>query len=493
MTLTQRFQIEDILAQDHHGVVFAAVDGETGRHVALRRFFPFGSDGGGLQPEERAAYDIGVKRLAEVVHPALRAVVTGGCDPVDGMPYLVTEWVEGSTLSKLLQQGLLTVESAIVLMDQALEVSELLSQVLAEDEVWVETAPSAIVVGGGESDRGITFWISPFRWLSTEETRPGLMPLVELLDEAMGWKSGSVSDDAGGGLGSWRNWLAANARKVTLAEARAALATATKGGQVASSAPVIARKVPPAKSAVAHRPIITAKPQTSWVGKAVIAVLVLTALGLGGLLYYQKQQQKTKTAAVAVEPESPDKPKKPASSEKPAPLPKASTPEKPAPASAPEKPTPPTPPTPPADEASRLAAANARAEELSSQKAKALEAQAQQTKAAEAKNGVFEPKDLELVALQKGQPVKIEGVLMGIGESNSKKTGYLRFTTDLNPNFVEGKFDKPTTDPGLQDEALKALVGKRIRLSGTVEVTQLNRVRRVQIDFPNRAAIEILP
>ena len=305
MTLTQRFQIEDILAQDHHGVVFAAVDAETGRHVALRRFFPFGSDGGGLQPEERAAYDIGVKRLAEVVHPALRAVVTGGCDPVDGMPFLVTEWVEGSSLSKLLQQGFLTVESAIVLMDQALEVSELLSQVLADDEVWVETAPSAIVIGGGESDRGITFWISPFRWLSTEETRPGLMPLVELLDEVMGWKAGSVSDDAGGGLGSWRNWLAANAQKATLAAARAALVTATKGGQVASSAPAVARKVPPAKSAVAHRPIIVAKPQSSWVGKAVIAVLVLTALGLGGVLYYRNQKEKSPAASSAVLEETP--------------------------------------------------------------------------------------------------------------------------------------------------------------------------------------------
>lgn len=482
MTLTQRFQIEDILAQDHHGVVFAAVDGETGRHVALRRFFPFGSDGGGLQPEERAAYDIGVKRLAEVVHPALRAVVTGGCDPVDGMPFLVTEWVEGSTLSKLLEQGLLTVESAVVLMNQALEVSELLSQVLAEDEVWVETAPSAIVVGGGESDRGITFWISPFRWLSTEETRPGLMPLVELLDEVMGWKAGSVSNDAAGGLGSWRNWLAANARKATLAEARAALATATKGGQVASAVPAAARKGPPAKSAVAHRPIIVTKPQSSWVGKAVIAVLVLTALGLGGLLYYQKQQKKEPETAAATAPaEKKEKPKKADSPGKSKASDKTPTPEKPAPATA------------PADEASRLAAANALAAELSSQKAKALEAQAQQAKAAEAKNGVFEPKDLELVALQKGKSVKIEGVLMGVGESNSKKTGYLRFTTDLNPNFVEGKFDKPSNDPGLQDEALKALVGKRIRLSGTVEVTQLNKVRRIQVDFPNRAAIEVLP
>lgn len=463
------------------------MDAETGRHVALRRFFPFGVDGGGLQPEERAAYDIGVKRLAEVVHPALRAVVTGGCDPVDGMPFLVTEWVEGSSLSRLLEKGLLTAESAFILMDQALEVSELLSRVLAEDEVWVETAPSAIVIGEGESERGITFWISPFRWLSTEETRPGLMPLVDLLDEVMGWKSGTVSDEAGGGLGSWRNWLKANAQTTTLASARAALAASTRQAQTASSAPGVARKAPPAKSAAVHRPIITSRPQSSWVGKAVIASLVLTALGLGGVLYFQKKE--TGSAGVASRTEDPP-PREQAlklglpdksTRQETAPAPKEPVQEKPEPAPS------------PTDEASRLAAANARAAELSSQKAKALEAAERNTKAAEAKNGVFEPKDLELVALQKGKPVKIEGVLMGIGESNSKKTGYLRFTTDLDPKFVEGKFDKPTNDPGLQDAALKALIGKRIRLSGTVEVTQLNKVRRIQVDFPNRAAIEVLP
>jgi len=489
VTLTQRFQIEDILAQDHHGVVFAAVDGETGRQVALRRFFPFGSEGGGLQPEERAAYDIGVKRLAEVIHPALRAVVTGGCDPVDGMPFLVTEWVEGSTLTKLLQHGSLTPESAIMLMNQALEVSELLSEVLAEDEVWVETSPSAIVIGDGETDRGITFWISPFRWLSAEEARPGLMPLLELLDAAMGWQGKPVSDQAGGGLGAWRNWLKTNARNATLAEARAALITFSQGGRVAPTAAPAIAKVPPANAAVTRRPMVVSKPKTSWVGKAVIALLVLTALGLGGLLYYQRTQKPLEATALEEVPkDATETPKRSRKETKPDGPEKSDAPTKPAVA----EPAPERSPTP-ADEASRLAAANARAAELSSQQAKAIQQRAQQEKESEAKNGVFEPKDLELVALQTGKSVKIEGVLMGIGESNSKKTGYLRFTTDLDPNFVEGKFDKPTKDPGLQDAALKSLVGKRIRLTGTVEVTKLNKVRRVQVDFPNRAAIEVLP
>ncbi len=485
----QRFQIEDILAQDHHGVVFAAVDGETGQQVALRRFFPFGPDGGGLQPEERSAYVIGVQRLAEVSHPSLRAVVAGGCDPVDGMPFLVTEWVEGSTLANLLQQGSLTRESAIALMWQALEVCELLSQLLAEDDVWVETSPSAIVLGEGESERGVTFWISPFRWLSAEEARPGLMPLVELLDASMGWQHKPVSDKSEGGLGAWRNWLKANAQKATLADARAALTAFTEGGLVAAMpSPGPVGKVPAPRAAPAHRPMVVTRHKTSWGGVVVISLLVLTALGMGGWLYYKQHHPDESVAAadeakIGAQPETDGQPPKKGAltedlvEEKPV--------EKPAAAEhVVEKPL---------DEASRVAAANARAAELSSQQAKELQQRADQAKAAEAKGGVFEAKDLELVALQKGKAVKVEGVLLGVGESNSKKTGYLRFTTDLDPKFVEGKFDKPTKDPGLQDAALKALIGKRIRISGTVEVTALNKVRRVQVDFPNRAAIEVLP
>ncbi len=470
-------------------MVFSAVDGETGRQVALRRFFPFGPDGGGLQPEERTAYNIGVQRLTEVAHPALRAVVTGGCDPVDGMPFLVTEWVEGSTLAKLLQQGSLTRESAIALMCQALEVSELLSQLLAEDDVWVETSPSAIVLGEGESERGVTFWISPFRWLSAEEDRPGLMPLVELLDASMGWQNLSVSDQAEGGLGAWRNWLKANAQKATLAEARAALTTFTEGGVTAPTpSPGPVGKIPAPRAAPARRPMVVTKHKTSWGGVVVITLLVLTALGMGGWLYYKQNHLDEPVAALdgvkaGDQPEPEGKPSKERA------LSENLIPDKPT-----EKPVPTEHVVEkPLDEASRVAAATARAAELSSQQAKELQQRADQVKAAEAKGGVFEARDLELVALQKGKAVKVEGVLLGVGESNSKKTGYLRFTTDLDPKFVEGKFDKPTKDPGLQDAALKALIGKRIRISGTVEVTALNKVRRVQVDFPNRAAIEVLP
>jgi len=51
-----RYEILDILAQDKSGIVFHAEERESGRSVVLRRFFPYGPEGGGLQEAERAAY-----------------------------------------------------------------------------------------------------------------------------------------------------------------------------------------------------------------------------------------------------------------------------------------------------------------------------------------------------------------------------------------------------------------------------------------------------
>ena len=91
----RRYEIQEMLSQDAQGVVFLAVDRESGADVVLRRFFPFGPGGKGLMGEEREAYTAAVERLKGLAHPAMRTILEGGCDPVDGMPYLVTEWVEG--------------------------------------------------------------------------------------------------------------------------------------------------------------------------------------------------------------------------------------------------------------------------------------------------------------------------------------------------------------------------------------------------------------
>ena len=106
--LSRRFEIQDIVAQDSFGVTFRALDTRTGEPVALRRFFPFGADGGGLFDEERSDYAAAVARLVSLQHPGLRGVLTGGCDPVDGMPFVATEWIDGDSVAAMLQRGTFT-------------------------------------------------------------------------------------------------------------------------------------------------------------------------------------------------------------------------------------------------------------------------------------------------------------------------------------------------------------------------------------------------
>ena len=159
----ERFEIEDIVAQDPRGVVFRARIRSSDTPVAIRRFSPFGEDGGGLDHEEAAAFRIAASRLAKLDHPALRRVIEGSVDPIDGLPYLVSEWIEGESLADVLDGEKLDPALVIDVMRLALEVSLVLSEVLGEEALWVETDPATVLVGDAESGRGFTFWISPFK------------------------------------------------------------------------------------------------------------------------------------------------------------------------------------------------------------------------------------------------------------------------------------------------------------------------------------------
>ncbi len=272
--MIQRFQIEEIISQDSSGVVFRAVDSETGKHVALRRFFPFGVDGGGLDDDEQDAYRIALVRLAGIHHPAMRSVIAGGCDPVDGMPFIATEWLDGDTLPSLLKKGPLTAESAIALVSQALEVCELLSHVLAEDAVWIDTDPGSVVICAENEQRPFTFWISPFKWLGGETPEnKGLESIADLTEQVMGWKGRIISEQAGGGLGGWTKWLRANAANVSLLQARQNLASS-----VGEEPP------PPTEVLVQHatRPLVSAGKPPS--GKKPILIAAALCLGIAATI-----------------------------------------------------------------------------------------------------------------------------------------------------------------------------------------------------------------
>ena len=298
--MIQRFQIEDLVLQDASGVVFRALDTQTDQIVAVRRFFPFGADGGGLHEEEQVAYNIAVARLAGISHPALRAVIAGGCDPVDGMPFIATEWIEGKQLQAYLETGPLAPEEAAKLLTRALEVCELLSEVLAEEAVWVETDSQAIVVGAEETGRRFTFSIAPLRWLGKHDGHHGLEPIVGLTEEIMGWQGKILHDHAGRGLGGWLKWFRKNALTTTLLEARETLA-----------ASIGVEPPPPAKHLVraATRQVVVRKVKKSSKYRSLIgASLALIALALGGagLIHWRNSKLLAATEGVAVaEPAEP--------------------------------------------------------------------------------------------------------------------------------------------------------------------------------------------
>jgi len=426
--LIDRFQIEDLIVQDDSGVVFRAVDTETGHPVALRRFFPFGAAGGGLEADEQTAYNIAAARLADLRHPALRSVICGGCDPVDGIPFIVTEWIDGGPIGPLLREGPLPPAVAAELLTQALEVCELLSQVLAEEAVWVETDPDTIILGSEASGRGFTFWISPLKWLGGGEQPRGLESIVKLTEDLLGWHGRIVNDQAGNGLGAWLKWLRGAASRTSLREARENLAAALGNEPPALPKQLLteARRLQPAPR----------KPSKIMV--LAVVGLVLVALGVGGLLWTQHRAAQLAQSEVFTQllAEMERQPRD----------------------------------TPGVDEVNELAA------RLSTQ----LEAEWQ--------GGVFSAGQGELIARHPGSEVSIEDVVRRIGSSQSGKTLYLLFSEDPGREDprVAVALEDATGDLG--KDALEALVGRKVRITGIVRLTH----GRPEIPVQQRDAIELI-
>lgn len=291
------YEIQEILAQDANGVVFHAIDRSTRRNVVLRRFFPFGAAGGGLARDERDAYAAAVENLKTLVDPGLRTVLDGGCDPVDGIPFLVTEWVEGERLSQRLSQKPLSLESTRALLGHAIEASLRLSGLLGKEGVWVETHPQAVILSEGEGGRGVTFWICPFRWLGDASAAQGLLPLVELAEEALHWRGRIVPESAGEGFGSWVNSIKENPWCWTLRDAQTALdslpAARVAAGENAGSTgvPTVAMRTPSSRVAERSRRTVS-----------VVAAIVIFIAAVGALFAAFKARGSTENEVVADAP-----------------------------------------------------------------------------------------------------------------------------------------------------------------------------------------------
>lgn len=208
-----RFEIQDLASQNQDGVTFRALDKSTNTIVSLRRFFPFGQDeegGEGLDPQEGKAFSSACQKLSRVDHPALRKTIYGDTDPVDGMPFLVTEWIEGESLADVLGNNTMDPSMIIGLLRQALDVCMTLSKTLGNEAVWIDTKLEGIIVSNATESPSFSFRICPFKWLGTQAHAKDLTGMISLVEALMGWKTKLVSDQAGLGLGGWIKLLRQN-------------------------------------------------------------------------------------------------------------------------------------------------------------------------------------------------------------------------------------------------------------------------------------------
>ena len=452
--VVRRFQIEDLIVQDASGVVFRAVDTETGGIVALRRFFPFGVDGGGLDPEEQAAYNIAVSRLAGLSHPSLRSVISGGCDPVDGMPFIATEWIEGEPLQEILSRGPLDVDAATALITQALEVCELLSHVLSEEAVWLETSLTTIVVGSQESGRGFTFWISPLKWLGSNDESRGLDSIVRLTEEIMGWTGQIVSDQAGRGMGGWVKWLHGVAATTTLLEARQALAAS-----VGAEPPAPARNlVVKATTRPLIKPATPLRAHASAKGPLIIACSMALLVATVGAWLWVRQTSLDSPL------EQPVHPPALASAER-----AATDTKQPTPAEVLIQ------PSKPVD--TKLDEVNRRIKAISDEVKQAGEQEqeilARQQAAATANAGAIQWDHHELLADHDKKEAVVEGVIRQFGASSTGKSLYLHFTDNPSRNDARVVILIKGAPPDLSKEALEPLMGKKIRVRGKIDLQSI--------------------
>ena len=364
-----------------------------------------------------------------------------------------SEWIEGDSIQSLIARGPLPYQVASELLTRALDVCELLSNLLGEEAVWVETDLQSIIVGSPQSGRGVTFWISPLTWLGENDKSRGLAAIVDLTEKLMGWQNRRVHDQAGGGLGGWRNWLRHAAATTTLHEARAALAAAVVGaGPPHPARHHVAQAA--RRRAMPHRPPAAVG---LWVVNLGLACL---AAGLGGWLL--------------VRPRPPDAA---------AQLPPATTAVAPGELNDPATPAVAAPAPPP------VAAQRASERLTDARRAVAL---TEQSYAAHQNRGVIHWTSRELLAKNADQEVIVEGVLEKIDFSGRKKTMYLEFSKVPGKNDARGAVARKSAAADLSEAALAPLIGKKVRLHGTVNVLKSFGLERPEILVRNRASVEVI-
>ena len=456
-----RFEIEDIVSQDARGIVYRARIRPDGTPVSIRRFFPFDDGSEGLEQEEATAFGIAASRLAAIDHPSLLRVIEGSVDPIDGVPYLVCESIEGQKLSDLAEREKLEPEMIAYAMQMAMDASLSLSDVLGEEALWIDTDFESVVVHEAENGPNFLFWISPFKWLGADAQQRNLSDLVTFGERLAGWSNKLVGDQAGNGLGGWFKRVKANP-DMGLREAMESLAAAT-GLQPTpeEQAPAVATAVTSAP--IKARTLVVQQPSSK---APLIAVAAIALLVLGAALFLTQKpaapageiagNPEQESVQIIAPPQAPDVPLD-------------------------ETPAEPTPVAPPDTTASTPAAETP------------IEAPSPTTNTV-ADNTPERPRITSLGADQidlmreqnDGLPIKVSGVLSHASLNRKKTTIVLHFEGPQGEQPIRGVLYRKTFKGPFNLEFFERFVGKEITLQGRV-VADANKqgkdVRIFRSDF----------
>lgn len=452
-----RFQIEEMVSQDAHGAVFLAMDAQTGREVLLQRFFPFGAGEGGLEGDELGSYDQAILRMKELEHPQLRRVIGGGCDPVDGIPFMVTETRSAMSLSEFQAHEVLNAAQGRLLAESALELLIWLEQSFGQSADWLALhAGDVEVIGEVTSFR---FCVDPMKWLGLRKGPGAVKELAALVEECMGWTGRVVTGSNAGMLSGWMR--TAKTRELTPEEALIVL----RGGQVPVNSPAPAMNTPVLAAPVAaaptmpsyHAPLVPARSGGQAVWYILGSLMAAGAMAVAGVLWYQSSHSAEKTNAVAAnETKKPSKRKK-------------KTAEAPAPVAA-----------APVEEEKTLS--QSEEQKLREQiERRALELQggdaAKAANAKEAEKKVpkrtddYAPSEEKAIREQVGEEITIKERVAKVRLSNTGKSLYIEFAGGgVASARACGRYRTNLGVEGMSVSELGGLEGKMVRIKGVVSV-----------------------
>jgi hypothetical protein len=461
---SSRFQIEEMVSQDANGAIFLATDLQSGCEVLLQRFFPFGAGSGGLEGEERNSYQQGVELMKRLEHPALRRVLDGGCDPVDGIPYLISEARVGVSLAEFFSTGPLRVEQGRILVEQALALVLQIESVFGVGADWLVFAADDIEVRGeGEIFR---FSVDPMKWLGLKNGPGVVKELAATAENALGWAGRIV---AGSTMGTLQGWVrAVKAESMNAAQAWDCLHGAAPPSKVLGSAaptsivqPTAQIKLGQAAPVPFKPPLASAKSGSKmlfvWLG----SLLIVAALTTVGVMFWL---QKPKAELAIVESNAASKSSKTSGKKIKA------TQEESAETS----------------EGDRRAAITQRALELQVEVEQATKADPSSTPRVPIREEGYQAHEATALREQIGRTVMVMGKVQRIRTSGTGKSVYVEFEGDPEAS-ISGRYLKKHGKADMEVKNLESLIGKQVHIKGAV--LEEFGSRRLLIDLEDRSQI----